>query len=150
MRVAKVPCGYPSSVAVGIRAGASGIPLLALGLALSACGGSQDVAAADTAEAFYGALGQGDGAAACALLTPATRSELEQSSGKACDQAILEELSTTRGDDHEVVEVFETMAQVRWRDETVFLTRMPEGWRVLAAGCTPRAGDPYNCVVKGG
>ena len=116
---------------------------------LSACGGAQDVAVADTAEAFYRALGEGDGTAACALLTPATRSELEQSSGKACDQAILEELSDAPGDEHEVVEVFETMAQVRWHDETVFLTRMPEGWRVLAAGCRPRAGDPYDCVVKG-
>ncbi len=103
---------------------------------------------ADTAEAFYAALGEGDGAAACDLLTAATRSELEQSSGKACDQAIVEELA----DAHESggnVRVYGVMAQGRGSEETIFLTRMPEGWRVLAAGCAPRAGDPYDCVVRG-
>ena len=127
---------------------ASGIALLALGALLSACGGSQDAAVADLADEFYGAVGDGDGAAACALLAPATRSELEQSSGKKCAAAILEELSDARRDEDEV-EVFGSMAEVRWRGVTVFLTRMPDGWRVLAAGCVPRRVGPHDCAVKG-
>lgn len=131
-----------------IRAGASGIALLALCGTLSACGGSQDVAVSNAADDFYESVSQDDGAAACELLVPATRSELEQSSGKACEVAILEEASDVRGDDGDV-EVFGTMAQIRWGSDTVFLTRMPGGWRVLAAGCAPRADAAYDCVVKG-
>ncbi len=103
---------------------------------------------ADTADAFYEALGEGDGAAACALLTAATRSELEQSSGQACDRAIVEELPRPP-DDGGDVRVYGVMAQVRGSGETLFLTRMPQGWRVLAAGCAPRGDKPYDCVVKG-
>ncbi len=44
---------------------------------------------------------------------------------------------------------FGTMAQVRWGDEAVFLTRLPGGWRVLATGCAPRGDAPYDCAVKG-
>jgi hypothetical protein len=135
-------------VVARIRAGASGIALLALGGLLSACGGSQDVAVSNVAEEFYGSVHRGDGAAACALLAPTTRSELEQSSGDQCAAAILEELTDARSDD-DIVEVFGTMAQVRWRGGAVFLTRMSDGWRVLAAGCAPHADAPYDCLVKG-
>lgn len=135
-------------MAARIRAGASGIALLALGLSLSGCGGSQDAAVADLAERFRGAVADGDGAAACALLAPATRGELEQSTGKECAAAILEEAPGARGEGGDV-QVFGTMAQVRGDGDTVFLTRMPDGWRVLAAGCAPRAKAPYECAVKG-
>jgi len=131
-----------------IRAGASGIALLALGLSLSACGGSQDVAVSNVADDFYESVDKGDGAAACELLAPVTRSELEQSSGKECAAAIVEEAPDIR-EDGGVVEVFGTMAQVRWGSDTVFLARMPNGWRVFAAGCEARADAPYDCVVKG-
>lgn len=141
-------------MAVCIRAGASGITLVALGLSLSACGGSQDAAASDVAARFFEAVAQDDGAAACAQLTPATRSELEQSSGEDCATAILEELSDVRGNgedggDGGDVEVYGTMAQVRWGHDAVFLTRMPDGWRILATGCAPRADAPYDCAVTG-
>jgi hypothetical protein len=98
---------------------------------------------------FYQAVDRGDGAAACTLLTPATRSELEQSSGKRCDVAILEEASDVRGD-ATVVEVFDSMAQVRWGEQAAFLTRMQDGWRLTALACTPRSEGPYDCKVTGG
>ena len=135
-------------MAARIRAGASGIALLALGLALSGCGGSQDAAVRDLAEEFYGAVADGDGAAACALLAPTTRSELEQSTGKECAVAILEEPPMLGGDGGDV-QVFGVMAQVRRDGDTVFLTRMPDGWRVLAAGCAPRPTAPYDCACEG-
>ena len=135
-------------MAARIRVGASGIALLALGLSLSGCGGSQDTAVADQAERFHRAVADGDGSAACALLAPVTRSELEQSTGKECAVAILEEAPAARSEGGDV-QVFGTMAQVRGDGDTVFLTRMPDGWRVLAAGCAPRAKAPYECAVKG-
>jgi hypothetical protein len=131
-------------VGARIRVGASGIALLALACSVSACGGSQDGAVTEVA----GSVHRGDGAAACATLAPTTRSELEQSSGKPCAAAILEEVSDDRGDGGDV-QVFGSMAQVRWRDRAVFLTRMPDGWRVLAAGCVPRAVGPDDCAVTG-
>lgn len=135
-------------MAAGIRAGASAIAVLALGVSLSACGGSQDGAVREVAEKFYAAVTDGDGEGACELLVPATRSELEQSSGKECAMAILDDAPQAHGDSG-VVEVYATMAQVRWDGDTAFLARMPGGWRVLAAGCRPRADDPYDCAVKG-
>ena len=44
-------------------------------------------------------------------------------------------------------------AQVRYADDTVFLARFDDGWRVTAAGCERVSSDdavPYDCVVDGG
>ena len=136
-------------MAARFRAGASGIALAVLGFLSGGCGGSQYADATDTARAFYAAVSDKDGAAACDLLTPGTRDELEQSSGKVCSTAILEELKPAAPRNGGDAEVYGVMAQVHWWDETVFLTRMPGGWRVLAAGCQPIEGDPYDCVVEG-
>jgi hypothetical protein len=135
-------------VAARIRAGASGIALLALGLSLNACGGSQDGDVREVAEEFYLAVSEGNGQGACELLAPTTRSEVEQSSGEPCAAAIEKEVPADHGDSS-VVEVFGTMAEVSFDDDTAFLTRMPGGWRVLAAGCRPGAEDRYDCAVKG-
>jgi hypothetical protein len=131
------------------RFGREWVLLGALLATLTGCGGSQDVAVGDVAEQFYFSVSRGNGAAACALLVPSTRSELAQSSGESCDKAILEEVSDARSDE-DVVEVFGTMARVEYSGDTVFLTRLPDGWHVLAAGCTPRHDAPYDCDVKGG
>lgn len=136
-------------MAFRIHARASGICLAALGLTLTACGSSQDVDVGNVTEQFYGSIGRADGAQACALLTPSTRTELEQSSGKGCEQAILEELTEDRRDDY-TLEVFGTMAVVEDAADTVFLTRLQNGWHVLAAGCAPRHDAPYDCAVAGG
>jgi hypothetical protein len=32
----------------------------------------------------------------------------------------------------------------------VFLAAFPGGWRVVAAGCTPRGDRPYDCTLQGG
>jgi hypothetical protein len=136
-------------VAIRLRAGGSGIALLALGLPLSACGDSGDAAAADVAEHFYEAVSGKDGAAACDLLTPSAREELEESSGKSCDAAVIEE-TRAPGEADGAVEVFGTMAQVSFENDVVFLARLPDGWRVQAAGCSPSADGPYSCTVQGG
>ena len=70
----------------------SGLALLgACVVGLTACGNSQDDAVRTAVDGFYDALAAGEGERACVPLAPATRSELEQSSGKPCAQAILEE-----------------------------------------------------------
>jgi hypothetical protein len=115
---------------------------------LAGCAGSQDDTVREVAEGFHDAVAAGDGAAACAVLAPTTRDELEQSTGKECRAAILEEdLPDVTGDGDP--DVFGSMAEVAYAGDTVFLTRLPDGWRVLAAGCTPQPVGPHECLVKG-
>jgi hypothetical protein len=121
---------------------------LLLGLLLTGCGNSEDFAVEAVAADLLEATSSGDGQGACALLSPHTRDELEQSSGKSCERAILEE-SIGRGGTVREAQVFDTMAQVRFDDETVFLSRFDSGWLVVATACTPRPQGPYDCSVSG-
>lgn len=114
---------------------------------MTGCGGSQDDAVRAVVDDFYGAVSADDGQTACAALAPTTRSELEESSGKACAEAVLgEEVPGVTAPT--AVEVFGTSAQVRFRGETAFLTRLAEGWRVVSAVCTP-APEHYDCRIQG-
>ena len=117
-------------------------------LLLSGCAGAQDGAAQRAAQAFYTAVAAGDGAAACAALAAPTRAELEQSSGKPCEQAVLEEDVPEVGQPVDV-QVFGTMAEVSYDGERAFLSRYSDGWRVVAAACTTDRADRYDCMVKG-
>ena len=125
--------------------------LAVLAPALSGCSGVDQGAATEAAQQFYAAVQQRDGDAACTLLMASTRSELEQSAGKPCPAAILDEdIPTPNGPGATVV--FGTMAQVRYPGETAFLTRSGQGWRVLAVSCGDRPEGPerpYDCQVKG-
>jgi hypothetical protein len=127
------------------------VTLAGLGLACATTGctsGSADTVDS-VADRFHAALAAHDGRAGCALLAPETRSELEQSSGKSCPDALLEENVPTTGRPDDT-SVFETMAQVRYAGDTVFLSRFPTGWRVMAAACTPQPVGPYDCRLSGG
>ena len=114
--------------------------------ALSGCGGTQDDAATTVARRLLDAAAASDGAGACAALAAPTRDELEQSSGKPCEEAVLEE-DLGGGDGPTSAEVFDTMAQVVVGAETVFLSRYDGRWRVVAAGCTPVPDRPYDCSI---
>lgn len=120
-----------------------------LTLAAAAAGCSDSTAPAEAAREFYRAVVAQDGAAACALLAPKTRQELEQSAQKPCDQAILEE-DIPPADAVRSAERFGNLSQVRFGQETAFLAEFPGGWLVTAAGCTPVPDHPYDCQVKGG
>ncbi|MCW2504931.1 MAG: hypothetical protein JWO79_3215 [Actinomycetia bacterium] len=130
------------------------VPLCALALCavtLSGCGaarGPQD-AAVVAATHFAAAVSQHDGAAACGLLGEAPRTELEKSAGKPCAQAITGEDLPGLGRIAKV-ETWGEQAQVRGSSDTVFLSHLTGHWLVMAAGCTPRPGDPYDCIVTGG
>jgi hypothetical protein len=115
-------------------------------MGLAGCAGSQDDAATTAALRLLDAAAGRDGAAACAALAAPARDELEQSSGKPCAEAILEE-ELGDGEGRASVKVYDTMAQVVVGAETVFLSRYDGRWKVVAAACTPVPGRPYDCSI---
>ena len=123
------------------------VAVLALGL--SACGDDRNRPVEDVARSFYAAVASDDGPAACELLAPATRDELEQASGKPCAEAILEEDVPEVGDAQEV-QVYGTAGQVTYGADTAFLGKFGGGWRVVAVACTARGPRPHDCDVAGG
>jgi hypothetical protein len=119
-------------------------------VALAGCSSSADGEARQAADQFYSAVEARDGEAACALLASTTREELQQSAGSPCTKAILAEGLPTVSE-AEGVKVYDTMALVRYAEDTAFLTRIADSWRVLAVSCVRRPGEqPYDCQVKGG
>jgi hypothetical protein len=125
------------------------LPLAVVALAGCASVGGRAEAAAAVATRLLTAVQSKDGAAACALLAPDTASEVEQSGGKPCAEAILDENLPGPGAVTGTA-VYGQWAQVRDGTDTVFLAVFPGGWRVVAAGCKPRGDRPYNCEVQGG
>jgi hypothetical protein len=124
------------------------VPLAALLLAGCGSVGERGAAAASVATRMLGAVQTGDGADACAVLAPDTVAGLEESAGRPCAEAILDEDLPAAG---EVTgtDVYGQWAQVRLAEDTVFLAAFPGGWRVVAAGCTARAERPYDCALRG-
>jgi hypothetical protein len=128
------------------------LTLVAAGVVvLAGCGsvGGREQAASAVAARLLSAVAAKDGGTACAVLAPDTISELEDSAGKPCDEAILDEdlpqpASVTSSN------VYGQWAQVRLSDDTIFLAVFPAGWRVVAAGCQPRGDQPYDCTLQGG
>ncbi|GAA4593213.1 hypothetical protein GCM10023194_56980 [Planotetraspora phitsanulokensis] len=117
----------------------------ALLVGVSGCSSVPDARIGAVVDRFYGAVRDGRGDAACALLAPRTVAELGVG-GSDCAMSVLElrppgALRT--------VAAWGSEAQVRLAADTVFLHRFPEGWRVRAAGCRPRGDEPYLCVVGG-
>lgn len=123
---------------------------VAIVAALSGCGGlgPETSAAASVATEFHAATSGGDGAAACATLSTRVVDELEQSAKAPCAQAVLRtdvpDASTVRD-----VQVWGGRGLVVLDHDVVFVAQFDHGWRVTAAGCTPRKDRPYDCRLKG-
>jgi len=133
-----------------MRIGSAAVMLaVVLGGAGTGCATQADPAAQGAATEFARAVAGRDGAAACRLLAPATRSELEQSAGKRCATAILE-AGLPRAGATEEFSTFGTMAQVRFRGDVMFISEFKSGWKVMAAGCSPVPKRPYECQLQGG
>ena len=111
--------------------------------------GSAGTDAEDAAARFYRAVETNEVAAACDLLAPESRREVEQAEHAPCEQA-LPKVGLPRVDGPVESERFGRQAQVRFGNDTVFLAEYDEGWKVMAAGCTPRGSLPYDCLVAGG
>lgn len=133
-----------------------GSPLLlaALVLPVSGCAGlaPDTMAAGSTAAAFADALAAGDGAAACAALTPrAAEAVVDAAAGAAtCADAILALGLDPASSAGPRAEAYGQAAVVALEGDTVFLAASGDGWRIRAAGCTATGEDsPYDCVIDG-
>jgi hypothetical protein len=133
---------------VGGRRSALAAALLASGVvAVSGCTGPGADQAAQAAESFEQLAGS-DAAEACDLLAPKTHDQVEKAADKTCPEALGDE-DLPDPSPLTSVDVFGHDAIVRFANDTVFLARFPEGWRVTAAGCRPGPSDrkPYDCDV---
>ncbi len=82
------------------------------------------------------------------MLAPQSRQQLEQDQQKACPAAFAsQQLPKAVGVDG--VETYGRQAMVRMRGDTLFLSQFTGGWKVVAAGCTRRPDQPYDCLIKG-
>ncbi|WP_405940764.1 hypothetical protein [Streptomyces sp. NBC_00207] len=100
-------------------------------------------------ERFERALASGDHGAACRLLAPETRGQLEgqleQDQKKACGEAMAEEELPQAGAVR-TTEVYGRQPWLRLDGDTLFLSQFGGGWKVVAAGCTPQGErQPYQC-----
>jgi hypothetical protein len=111
---------------------------------LSGCGDLDADAVEDVASTFAA----GDASTRCGLLAPNTLVGLLEEEGSACEEAIAA-LPLGTGTPRSV-EVWGEEAQVKLADDTLFLTRTSEGWRVMAAACRSQGAEqPYDCQVEG-
>jgi hypothetical protein len=113
-------------------------------LLVSGCG---DQAAGDVtrlAVQFHQAVQQHDFRGACELLSDEVRSSLDDCATELA-QADIPEASGGAS-----AQVFGQNGIVSWPSDTVFVSRFPGGWKVIAAGCEPRLDRPYDCAVSGG
>jgi hypothetical protein len=135
------------------RTGIAAAVLLLVTGAVAGCAPSGE-AASRVALEFYGAIGDGDGDRACALLSLAAAEAVADDEGAPCPDSLT---SGTVGDAlaaraaaatlHDV-RVAGRQAQVLVGSDTVFLARSGDGWVVTAAGCDARPGRPYDCEVS--
>jgi hypothetical protein len=126
------------------------LPVLAACALVTGCGTADSRRDAEAvAERFHAALAERDGATACEQLGEDTVSALEQQEERPCEEAILgldlpEGGAAARAD----VEVTDASVVIS-SGGTVFLDEHPEGWRISAAGCRPKAPElPYDCELE--
>jgi hypothetical protein len=114
-------------------------------LSLTGCARSTS-AAEDVARQFVQAVSAHDGTSACSLLTPAAAQSAGGVAKLPCAKAILH--LSEQGADVSDAQVWGDAAIVDIGSDTVFLRRLPAGWRVSAAGCTKRPDAPYDCDLE--
>ncbi|GAA0300244.1 hypothetical protein GCM10010302_43530 [Streptomyces polychromogenes] len=141
-----------SGRAVRRALGAGRTLAVALGvLAVGGCGaaGPREDDAVSAARAFQNELAAARYGRACALLAPQTRQEV--AADEECGRALAKErLPAAAGEAPEAAaQVYGRQAMVRLGGDTLFLSQFGRGWKVIAAGCAPRPGRPYDCKVKG-
>jgi hypothetical protein len=138
-------------MATGARRG-TGTVLAAVGVAalVTGCAGSPSAQAATrTAQAAVQASSTRDATALCALLAPQTAQGLERQRSAPCAVAALS-LDLGTPSPPAPAQVWGSSALIPMGSASVFLTEMDGRWRVLAAGCRLRDGQPAECKLGGG
>jgi hypothetical protein len=129
--------------AARVSLGAAGVAaVLTVG---AGCTPAGQAAAWNVAGQFETALTDHDGDGACRLLSDEARHRLETASTRPCPAA-LEALSLPAGPVRSI-QTWGGNSQVHLDGAVLFLAEFHAGWRVTAAGCTPRPDQPYDCVV---
>lgn len=127
-------------------AGAATLALLLAGCA--GRGSAENEPVAETATSFLASVASAPDQG-CELLAPATLEEVE-ADGERCADVLPDAAGSAPGSGEPQVDVYGRDAMVRWGDQTLFLARFDDGWRVTAAGCEPTGQDlPYDCEVEG-
>lgn len=128
------------------------IAILTLGALATGCGSSDEQSEVQKVAVRFVGAASGDPAMGCQLLAPDTREQLEDDAEQECVKALPEAgIPSSRG--RHTVTIAGHSAQVRFDDQTVFLARFTEGWRVTAAGCERETSDiqrPLTCEIDGG
>ncbi|WP_137992569.1 hypothetical protein [Streptomyces vilmorinianum] len=122
----------------------------ALLVGLVGCAGVEGRArsAEAAALAFVAELHAPDPSRACDALAPSTREELEEQ--EPCATALAELRIEPPSPTVPVrTDVFGSQARVVLGAGHLYLASFPDGWKITAAGCTPRPGRPDRCAVKG-
>jgi hypothetical protein len=115
-------------------------------LLVSGCGSLSADEVESVATTFAGA--EDDPAARCRMLADNVVEALVEDEGGTCEDAI-DGIPLGTGDVTSVG-VWGEEAQARLTDDTVFLTRTADGWRVTAAACRSQGTDlPYACRLEG-
>jgi ketosteroid isomerase-like protein len=145
-RLIEIVQGYTASVS---RSGLRGLAVLLVAAGLAAGCGAQPGQDAVTraADQWLAAARAKDAAALCRLLTPAA-AESAATGDESCRQAVSD-LNLPGDGPVDAVQVWSDQAQVRAAGDTLFLTRLSDGWRVNAAGCQEQGDQPYDCDVEG-
>lgn len=145
--------GAPTATGRALRRGAATLLCAGVvGALLTACGATSGRVdgARDAGRAFQRAVAAGDYTTACDLLAPRTRQQLEEDEKQRCGRALAGQELPKGLPDHGP-QVYGRQASLDAGGQKLFLSQFGGGWKVVAAGCTPRGDDkPYRCVVKGG
>lgn len=117
---------------------------------VSGCAGSNPGTseAATTALDFHHALDSGNYPRACGLLIPAAVEKLEAGAHGTCAEK-LAQLDVPVAASVRESASYGRNAQVVMDQDTLFLARSGNGWKITAAGCTARGERPYDCEVEG-
>lgn len=147
MRITGEGCQMRSMKRIMGRFGAAVLLAVAVSVGATGCAGNSAGPESVVTE-FTAALASSDLARACELLTPSTRTEVEQIGRTECAEA-LADLEVPTSDAVVSTETYGRAALVETEDDTLFLARTGPTWAIRAAGCAPVTDAPFDCMVSG-
>src|SRR5437773_716262 len=125
--------------------------LLVLSPLAGGCGtGGDERDARAVTQRFVDAVHARAGVQACAQLDTAAVQALEQQEKAPCPKAVTSLKVSGRRAASAVVYLDEARVDLAGGEsgEAVFLGRTSAGWRISAAGCTPKGQQPYDCDLE--